>query len=149
VSSHRDKSTGKHDVAAVAQDVPLPLELSERAKRICDLGASVAGLILLSPIFLITALAIRLESQGPVFVHELEFVHKNRSIRRTKFRVVACANGSRARQQVTYSGQILSQTGIDELPQLLNVIRGDISIVGRRNILRWPTPASWRARQSD
>jgi lipopolysaccharide/colanic/teichoic acid biosynthesis glycosyltransferase len=52
---------------------------------------------------------------------------------------VACTAGNRIDQRMTQVGQILSLTGIDGLPQLINVLRGEMSIVGRRNVYRWPT----------
>lgn len=152
MASHSNKSMGsisKDNVAAVLQDVLPPLELYERAKRVCDIGAAIAGLALFSPIFLITALAIKLESQGPIFIREIISGHDNRAIRFIKFRVATCTNGNGMSRHVTHVGQILGQTGIEELPQLINVLRGEMSILGRRNVCRWPTSALWCERQND
>jgi len=135
MASHGNKSTRKHNVAAVLQDVLPALELSEHAKRVCDIVAAITGLVLLSPIFLITALAIKLESRGPIFVRVSG--HNNQTIRLIKFRVAMRV------------GQILAQTGIDELPQFINVLRGEISILGRRNVYRWPRFALRCERHND
>jgi len=113
--------------------------LGERVKRVVDIVAATVGLILFSPILLITSIAIKLDSQGPIFIREVRYAYNNRAIQVLKFRVVTtCVEGNRINARVTQLGQIVSQAGIDELPQFFNVLRGEMSIVGRRNVHRWP-----------
>ena len=99
---------------------------SDRMHRILDLAAAVTGVILLAPILLVTAIAIKLDSDGPIFIREPKFGHGNRKIQLFKFRLVNFRRGCTP----TRIGQFLSETGIDELPQLFNVLRGELSIIG-------------------
>jgi exopolysaccharide biosynthesis polyprenyl glycosylphosphotransferase len=115
------------------------LALRGAVKRIFDLGAAIAGLILLSPLFLIVALAIRLDSRGPVFFRQQRHGRDGRTILVLKFRSMSVMEqGGEFRQarrndpRVTRVGRVLRRTNIDELPQLLNVLAGDMSIVGPR-----------------
>jgi lipopolysaccharide/colanic/teichoic acid biosynthesis glycosyltransferase len=87
--------------------------------------------MLLAPILLIIAIAIKLESHGAIFVRETKYGHDNRSTRVSKFRTTF---SDVERKRMTHVGQIVHNTGIDELPQLFDVLRGDLSIVGRRNV---------------
>ena len=113
--------------------------LGERVKRVIDIVAATVSLILFSPILLITSIAIKLDSQGPIFIREVRYGYNNRAIQVLKFRVATtCVEGSRITARVTQLGQMVRQSGIDELPQFLNVLRGEMSIVGRRNVHRWP-----------
>jgi lipopolysaccharide/colanic/teichoic acid biosynthesis glycosyltransferase len=105
-----------HSAAQGGTDLMLALE---RINRIFDLVAAATSVTLLAPIFLITAIAIKLDSNGPIFVREPMFGHGNQRIKLFKFRFVS-----------TRIGQALSETGIHELPQLFNVLRGELSIVG-------------------
>jgi lipopolysaccharide/colanic/teichoic acid biosynthesis glycosyltransferase len=95
------------------------------------------GLVLFAPILALVSVAIGLDSGSPIFVWEILPGGHNQAIRVLKFRV---ASGNRIDQRMTQVGQILSLTGIDELPQLINVLRGETSIVGWRNVRRWPGP---------
>ena len=96
-------------------------------------------LLLLLPVFVLVAVAVRLESGGPVLFKQKRtgFNHKPFTI--FKFRTMTtCENGNDVRQAVrndprfTRIGAFLRRTSIDELPQLLNVLRGDMSLVGPR-----------------
>jgi polysaccharide biosynthesis protein PslA len=101
------------------------------------------GLTLFAPILLITAIAIKLDTLGPIFIRKTLYRYDNRAIKVLKFRVVTTGvEGDRVNSGVTRVGQILSQSGIDELPQLFNVLRGEMSIFGRRNVHRWPASIS-------
>jgi len=107
------------------------LRLGHVAKRLADIAAATMGLVLFSPLLLIAFIAIRLDSPGPVLVRVKRYRYKNRPIRVFKFRLVdARAKGDRGRPRLTRVGRILSQTGIDELPRLVNVLRGELSIIG-------------------
>ena len=122
---------------ATTQDEVVPvIGLERRTKRVIDIVVATMGLILFAPILLLASLAISLDSEGPIFIREA--LPGNQAIRALKFRV-AFAAGNRINSRMTRIGQILSLTGIDELPQLINVLRGEMSIVGRRNVRRWPT----------
>lgn len=110
-----------------------------RLKRASDVLLSLGLLVLASPVMLLAALAIRLESQGPVIyrqdrvgLHENEFtVYKFRSMRQDAEKngaVWASVNDSR----VTRVGRFMRKTRIDELPQLFNVLKGDMSFIGPR-----------------
>ena len=137
MSSQGDKSVGRLAQATV-QDEAIPVvALDQWSKRVVDIIGAALGLILFAPILLLFSMAISLDSGGPVFVWEALPGRNNQAIRVLKFRV-ACAAGNRTNRRATQVGQILSLTGIVELPQLINVLRGEMSIVGRRNIRRWP-----------
>lgn len=109
-------------------------------KRFFDIFASVFGLILLSPLFLIVAIAIKADSRGPVFFRQERRTKNGRVFRMYKFRsMVVDAEKSGAGlfnyagdPRVTKVGKVLRSTSIDELPQLINVIKGDLSLVGPR-----------------
>tara|TARA_R110000868_G_scaffold19675_1_gene84494 strand:+ start:913 stop:1710 length:798 start_codon:yes stop_codon:yes gene_type:complete len=109
-------------------------------KRVFDLFASVLGLALLTPLFLLVAVAIRLESRGPVFFKQPREGLDGGSFTAFKFRsmrIDECdetgINHTRSGDpRITKVGRFLRSTSIDELPQLINVIRGDMSIVGPR-----------------
>jgi lipopolysaccharide/colanic/teichoic acid biosynthesis glycosyltransferase len=127
---------------ATVQDEAIPvigleaipvIGLDEWTKRIVDIIAATMGLILFAPILLLASIAISLESGSPIFIREA-LPGRNQATRVLKFRV-ACVAGNRF--DLTRVGQILSSTGIDELPQLVNVLFGEMSIVGRRNVPRW------------
>lgn len=117
-----------------------PLSWNERAlKRTLDLvGASVA-LFVFAPVMLVTALLIKLSSKGPVFFLQTRHGFGGRAFRIFKFRTMrVLEDGETIRQaekddpRVTPIGKWLRKTSIDELPQLLNVLKGDMSLVGPR-----------------
>jgi lipopolysaccharide/colanic/teichoic acid biosynthesis glycosyltransferase len=141
MASHGE-NTGPAGPATIQDTIPA-YELDQCIKRFFDIVAATTSLMLFSPIFLITSIAIKLDSPGPIFIHEALYGFNNRAIKVLKFRLVTVrAEGDRFNPTLTRVGQILSQTGIDELPQLFNVLRGEISIVGRRNVHRWSPAGS-------
>src|SRR5262245_8978446 len=113
--------------------------LYRRARRLVDLTlASVLGL-LASPLMLLTALAIKLDSRGPVFYMQERVGLNNTTFRIIKFRsmrVDAEANGpvwaNEGDSRVTRVGRWIRKRRVDELPQLFNVIRGEMSLIGPR-----------------
>ncbi len=118
-----------------------PLSLAKRAqKRAFDLAITIPILIFLMPLLLVVALAIRLESAGPVLFRQPRVGQGNRLFTIFKFRSmrseVLDTHGNRSTQKdddrITRIGRIIRMTSIDELPQLLNVLRGDMSLVGPR-----------------
>ncbi len=118
-----------------------PLRERQRlTKRVLDLvGASVA-IILLSPVMIATAVAIRLESDGPALFRQTRHGYNHRPVTVWKFRsMYHAASDPTARRlvtrddpRVTRVGRFIRRTSIDELPQLFNVLRGDLSLVGPR-----------------
>jgi len=92
-------------------------------KRVFDVFCSATILLVLSPLLLVAALAIRLESRGPIFFIEHKVCSNNRSVRVRKFR-------SRSHGAITVVGRFLLRSGVDRLPMLIDVLRGEMSIVG-------------------
>ena len=118
-----------------------PLHLRERVqKRIFDLGISLVAVITLLPLFLFVAIAIRLETPGPALFRQQRIGRDNKLFWMYKFRSMhfdrSDATASRLTERrdtrVTKVGQFIRRNSIDELPQLLNVIRGEMSLVGPR-----------------
>lgn len=108
-------------------------------KRIFDIICSSIALIILSPLFLVVALAIKLYDGGPVFFLQKRITEGHKEFMIYKFRsmiVDAEKNGMRRAttndDRITPIGKVIRATRIDELPQLINIIKGDMSIVGPR-----------------
>ncbi|MBN8820107.1 MAG: undecaprenyl-phosphate glucose phosphotransferase [Sphingomonas sp.] len=109
-------------------------------KEVQDRLLALIGLIILAPLLLLTALAIRLESKGPILFKQKRFGFNNLEIEVLKFRSMYVdrqdvTGGERTRKgdpRITRVGRIIRRTSIDELPQLINVLRGEMSIVGPR-----------------
>ncbi len=126
-------------------------------KRCADIICSIIGLILLSPVFLMTAIAIKLEDGGPVlFIQERNGLG-GEVFRMYKFRSM-CPNAPELHKgllknneldgpafkmrddpRITRVGKFIRRTSIDELPQLVNIIKGDMSIVGPRPLPTYET----------
>lgn len=108
-------------------------------KRLFDLLASAMGLVLLSPLFALIALLIRLTSPGPIFYRARRVGRGGREFTLYKFRSMvtdADRHGpgitAAGDPRVTPVGRVLRRTKLDELPQLWNVLRGDMTLVGPR-----------------
>jgi len=108
-------------------------------KRLFDIISSAFGLILLSPIFLIVTILIKLDSFGPVFYRQVRIGMNFRPFSIYKFRTMEKGAEKRGPQitaggdsRVTKLGRILRKGKIDELPQLFNVLKGEMSLVGPR-----------------
>jgi lipopolysaccharide/colanic/teichoic acid biosynthesis glycosyltransferase len=122
------------------QLVRKPLTLFEICqKRLFDMVLSGIALVILSPLFALIALAIKLDSRGPVFFLQRRYGFNQEPFRIFKFRSMTTMEDGRIVRQVsrndvrvTRAGRFMRQTNIDELPQLLNVLRGDMSLVGPR-----------------
>ena len=128
-----DKSVSRVAQATVQAEAAAVIGLDEWTKRVIDIVIATMGLVLFAPVLLLAAMAISFESAGPIFVSEA-LPGRSRAIR---FRVT-CPADKRVNPRLTRVGQILRLTGIDELPQLINVLLGEMSIVGRRNVGGWP-----------
>lgn len=112
-------------------------------KRLFDIIASGIGILLLSPLFLILAIWIKLDSKGPVFYRQLRVGRNNHDFRILKFRSmrVGADKGSLVTigardSRITRSGYFIRKFKFDELPQLINVFIGDMSLVGPRPEVR-------------
>lgn len=108
-------------------------------KRVFDLVVAGTLLILLSPLLLAIAVAIKVTSPGPVFFRQRRYGLDGREFRVWKFRTMrVCEDGPVIRQasrnddRITPIGRFLRRTSLDELPQLFNVLKGDMSLVGPR-----------------
>jgi exopolysaccharide biosynthesis polyprenyl glycosylphosphotransferase len=125
-------------------------------KRSFDLVGATFGLVLLSPVFLLTALAIKLDSRGPVFFRQVRMGEDERTFRIFKFRTMVVDAETRKEEvahlnmhrdddprmfkvpsdpRVTRVGAFLRRSRIDELPQLINVLRCEMSLVGPRPLI--------------
>lgn len=149
-----DRRTGP-----VASEEPTPRPVvTSRAKRLVDVLGAAVGMVLLSPLFLLIAIAVRLDSRGPVFFRQERAGLFGRPFMMLKFRTMRAGttehrhreyvegllNGDEppadgvgiykliADDRVTRVGQLLRRSSLDELPQLLNVLRGEMSLVGPR-----------------
>jgi lipopolysaccharide/colanic/teichoic acid biosynthesis glycosyltransferase len=109
-------------------------------KRLFDITASGSALLFFLPFFLVVAALIKATSPGPVFFTQYRYGYRNRKFKIYKFRSMRSDLGDKLGVQqtvqgdarVTRIGQILRKTSFDELPQLINVLKGDMSLVGPR-----------------
>ena len=114
-------------------------------KRQIDFFGALFGLILLSPLFLIVAILIRLNSPGPIFFRYERIGKDDKPFSPFKFRTMvkgAIEKGlgvtvAADDERITKIGKFLRKWGIDELPQLINVIKGEMSLVGPRPTFRY------------
>ena len=110
------------------------------AKRCCDLILSLAALITLLPLLLVVAVCVRIDSPGPVLFRQVRWGMNGRKISVYKFRSMYAEQGDASGvtqtiandPRVTRVGRFIRRTNIDELPQLLNVLLGDMVLVGPR-----------------
>lgn len=122
------------------------------AKRLFDIIVSCCGLIIFSPILLLTWLAINLESKGGAFFVQERLGMCGKPFKMYKFRsmvVGAERQGTgvysfKGDARVTKVGRLIRATSIDELPQFINIIKGDMSLVGPRPVLTYH-PYKWGA----
>ena len=112
-------------------------------KRLFDIVASGCGLLMLSPVLLIVAIWIKLDSPGPVLYRQVRVGYKNKDFRIFKFRSmrIGADKGSLVTiggrdPRITRSGYFIRKYKLDELPQLINVFIGDMSLVGPRPEVR-------------
>ena len=126
-------------VAAVS-DVRPPAAMPALAKRAFDVALAGFGLALSAPLWLLVAAVIKLEDRGPVFYRQERVAPRGGTFRVLKFRSMApdaekttgAVWASAQDPRITRVGRWLRATALDELPQLLNVFRGDMSFVGPR-----------------
>jgi len=116
---------------AILKNDRAPVFLFDRAaKRAFDIVAATVGLVLFAPAFLLVSIAIKFDSRGPVFRLQMLHGYNNENIPRLTFRTTMVSETENVTSFVTRVGGVLRRTGIDGLPQLINVLRGEMSIVG-------------------
>jgi len=115
-----------------------------KIKRVMDLVISLIALILLSPLFLIIIIAIKIDSHGPVLFRQKRVGRHKNDFNILKFRTMRIDTPrdtpthmlNNSDYWITKVGEFLRKTSLDELPQIINIIKGDMSIIG-------PRPALW------
>jgi polysaccharide biosynthesis protein PslA len=134
------KSVEIREDAVAALPVSRDLPVQAAMKRMIDIGISLTAILVLSPVLLLVALLIRLDSPGPALFTQVRWGKDCRKIRVYKFRSMRTDLGDstgvaqtvKNDPRITRIGAIIRKTNIDELPQLLNVLKGDMSLVGPR-----------------
>jgi lipopolysaccharide/colanic/teichoic acid biosynthesis glycosyltransferase len=144
---HTDDQNGTGEIAAMsygdteprkvktlisAENAVPALPSRRAAKRAFDIVAAITGLILFSPTFLLVSLAIKIDSGGPVFRRETKYDCNGAEFVAFKFRFNEITRNARDSSSMTRVGRVLSGSGIDGLPQLVNVLLGEMSFVGSR-----------------
>ncbi|MDK0754902.1 sugar transferase [Clostridium perfringens] len=109
-------------------------------KRTFDIIASLGGIIVLSPIMIICAILIRINLGSPIFFKQKRIGKDNKEFEMIKFRTMKDAVDKEGNQlpdelRLTKVGQILRSLSIDELPELINILKGDMSLIGPRPLL--------------
>lgn len=125
---------------SMLQGQPVFTRLQLACKRLLDLVLATVGLVVSAPFLLLVALAIRLDSSGPVFYRQIRSGRAGKPFTIVKFRTMIenAEQDGRARwatkndDRITRVGRFLRKTRLDELPQLVNVLHGEMSIVGPR-----------------
>ncbi len=120
--------------------VPLTNTLNWVAKRVVDVAVSLVGLVIASPVMLAAAAAVGCTSRGPIIFKQERIGLHNKPFKMYKFRTMKVQKQAAEEQawttkddpRVTKVGRFLRRTSIDELPQLFNILRGDMSVVGPR-----------------
>jgi lipopolysaccharide/colanic/teichoic acid biosynthesis glycosyltransferase len=142
ISQRQSKALGESETSDVfeAQDVRGAVGFYRlHGKRIFDFVAALAGLVVVSPILLFSMLLVRLTSRGPVLFRQVRLGQFGRPFRVLKIRTMRVGADRKGPcvvvpgdPRLTLVGRFLRRTKLDELPQLLNVLRGEMSIVGPR-----------------
>jgi lipopolysaccharide/colanic/teichoic acid biosynthesis glycosyltransferase len=144
-----------HGLALPHRAHPARRPVARLLKRSLDLGIAAAGLACLSPLFLAVAIVIKASSPGPVFFRGVRLGLQQRPFTMLKFRTMVADAEQRLPEvsalneakgvifkirddpRVTGIGHLLRRTSLDELPQLVNVLRGEMSLVGPRPLAPW------------
>lgn len=112
------------------------------SKRTMDIVSSFVGLILLSPLFLLVAILIKLDSKGPIIFKQIRIGKDSKPFYIYKFRSMKIDAPNLSTEEfinasdfTTKVGKFIRKTSIDELPQLVNILKGDMSIVGPRPVI--------------
>ncbi|MCE9684325.1 exopolysaccharide biosynthesis polyprenyl glycosylphosphotransferase [Halomonas alkalisoli] len=137
----RESITGRVEVTHLSENeygALLPNGLYQGIKRLVDLAGALMLLPLLSPLLLVTALMIKRDSPGPVLFVQTRMGYRGRPFKVYKFRSMYCDQQGRGFTEgdddprITRVGRVIRKYRIDELPQILNVIRGEMSFIGPR-----------------
>jgi polysaccharide biosynthesis protein PslA len=112
----------------VRDDTEVMVGIGPRIRRMLEFAAAAAAVILLAPIFLMTSIAIKLDSRGPIFIREPKLGPSNRVIQVFTFRCMTTHAERSIWPRPTWIGLVLGGTGVDLLPQLFNVLRGETSL---------------------
>ena len=120
--------------------VPLSEPFNAALKRLMDIVGSIICMIIASPVMLAVAIAVKMSSPGPIFFSQVRVGLHNREFRMYKFRSMAVQSAAQEKKgwttkddpRVTKVGRFIRKTSIDELPQLWNVLKGEMSLVGPR-----------------
>ncbi len=120
--------------------VPLTNTFNAMCKRILDIAGSMAAIVLFSPVMLVAAVSVKLTSPGPLIYKQTRVGLHNRSFEMYKFRSMEIQPESKEKKawtvkddpRVTKIGKFMRKTSIDELPQLFNVLKGNMSLIGPR-----------------
>ena len=143
--------------AILSRDIVIVPKIAKNymsVKRVFDLVISTIGLIILSPIFLILAIIVKLDSKGPVFFAHTRYGKNGKKFKMYKFRTMYenaqdMINDFTPEQmkewkenfklqddpRITKVGKFLRKTSLDELPQIVNIMKGDLSIIGPRPVI--------------
>ena len=128
------QSESRFELAA-SGDIPTP----RWTKRCLDLALALPGVIALAPLFALMMIFIKLDSRGPAFFRQVRIGRHGRTFRIFKFRTMVADAEARGAQitvgadrRITRIGNFLRRTKLDELPQLLNVVKGEMTLVGPR-----------------
>jgi lipopolysaccharide/colanic/teichoic acid biosynthesis glycosyltransferase len=132
------RSEHDHSNAASPDHGPVPPSVSfaaprnplRGAKRAFDIVAAFILIIVFSPIFLLVSVAIKIESSGPIFRRQIRYRYDGAEILALNFRLTETTSRSQPSARKTRIGHYLNSAGIEELPQLVNVLRGEMSVVG-------------------
>ncbi len=122
------------------RNVPLTNTGNRVIKRLIDIVGSIVCIILFSPVMLIVAILVKLSSPGPIIFTQERIGLHNKPFNMYKFRSMGVQSKSKEKSQwttsndprVTKVGKVIRKTSIDELPQLFNVLKGDMSLIGPR-----------------
>lgn len=135
---HRQNSMPQRFYMVEVQRTPLSA-VERLAKRLLDVAVAAASLLLLAPLLLVAAIAVKLESRGPVIFRQRRHGFNGKSFMIYKLRTMkvledgaSVVQATEKDPRVTRVGRVLRQTSIDELPQLVNVLQGHMSMVGPR-----------------
>ena len=108
----------------VRDDTEAMLGIGPRIYRLFEFTAAATCVILFAPIFLVTSIAIKLDSRGPIFIRDSQLGPSNRVVPVFRFRLAKRGIW----QRPNLIGLVLNGTGVDHLPQLFNVLRGEMSL---------------------
>lgn len=133
----------ERDFARDAKDLKVPTRSTDPWKRTLDLLCSSIGLLLTLPAWIVLPILIKLEDGGPVFFTQERVGKGGQHFRSLKFRSMTprgeddgvCKQAEKEKHRITRVGAFMRRCALDELPQLLNILKGDMSLVGPRALL--------------